>query len=118
VLKRANAAGALPRHGFVASNFHLTQPRGESPRKERNMFRLSRYAALAFVTAVTMSSSAYARSHHHSIAGAHNGMSDMDIRQQCYAEAKQRWSSTNQDMQTNRDFAYRTCAFDHGVHNP
>jgi hypothetical protein len=24
----------------------------------------------------------------------------------------------HQEMQTNRDFAYRTCAFEHGVHNP
>jgi hypothetical protein len=28
------------------------------------------------------------------------------------------WRSSNQEMQTVRDFAYRTCAFDHGAHNP
>jgi hypothetical protein len=28
------------------------------------------------------------------------------------------WRSSNQEMQTNRDFAYRTCASDHGVRNP
>ena len=76
------------------------------------MSRSSRFAALAVFAAVIASSGAYARTSQN----AH--LSDNDIRQQCYAEAKARWSSTNQDMQTNRDFAYRTCAFDHGVRNP
>jgi hypothetical protein len=84
------------------------------------MSRFSRYAALAVFTAVIASSGAYARTNHGAgpLAGAHNGLSDMDIRQQCYEEARQRWPSTNQDMQTNRDFAYRTCSVDHGVRNP
>jgi hypothetical protein len=42
----------------------------------------------------------------------------MDIRKQCYAEARDRWGPNSQDMQTPRDFAYRTCAFEHGVRNP
>jgi hypothetical protein len=86
------------------------------------MSRLSRYAALAAFTAVIASSGAYARVNQNGaspLAGAHNSVSsDMDIRKQCYEEARQRWPSTSQDMQTNRDYAYRTCAFDHGVRNP
>ena len=78
------------------------------------------YYALAVIAALTASTGAYARVNHGAtgLAGAHNSVSDMDIRQQCFAEAKNRYPSTSQDMQTNRDFAYRTCAFDHGVHNP
>jgi len=85
------------------------------------MSRISPYLAVAAVTAVIASSGALARPAHHSaaaFAGAHNSVSDMDIRKQCYEEARQRWPSTGQDMQTNRDFAYRTCAVDHGVRNP
>ena len=92
------------------------------------MSRLSRYTALAAFTAVIASSGAYAATRHHHAAplagahngpsAAHNGSSEFDIRQQCYAEAKTRWPSSNQEMQTNRDFAYRTCAVDHGVSNP
>jgi len=85
------------------------------------MSRLPHYAALAVFTVVIASSGAYARTNRNSapaFAGAHNSLSDMDIRKQCYEEARQRWPSTNQDMQTNRDFAYRTCAFDRGVRNP
>ena len=53
--------------------------------------------------------------------GAHASVkreSDMDIRKQCYAEARDRWGTNSQDMQTPRDFAYRSCAFEHGVRNP
>jgi hypothetical protein len=89
------------------------------------MSRLSRYAALAVFTAVIASSGAFARTNQNGannganpLAGVHNSASDMDIRKQCYEEARQRWPSTSQDMQTNRDFAYRTCAVDHGVRNP
>jgi len=84
------------------------------------MSRLSHCIALAAVTAVIASSGAYARTNQNGpLAGAHNStLDEMEIRKQCYAEAKDRWPSTSQDMQTNRDFAYRTCAFDHGVRNP
>ena len=85
------------------------------------MSRLSRCAALAVFTAVIASSGAYAATkHHHAapIAGAHNGPSEMDMRQQCYEEARSRYPSTNQDMQTNRDFAAKTCMVDHGIRNP
>jgi hypothetical protein len=85
------------------------------------MSRLSYCAALAVLTAVIASSGANARSRLNgadSFGGARNSLSEMDIRKQCYEEARQRWPSTNQEMQTNRDFAYRTCAFGHGVHNP
>ena len=77
--------------------------------------------ALVVLAALTASTGAYARVNQqgqNALAGARASVSDMDIRQQCYAEAKNRYPSTSQDMQTNRDFAYRTCAFDHGVHNP
>lgn len=76
------------------------------------MSRSSRFAALAVFAAVIASSSAYARTNRNA------PLSDMDIRQQCYAEAKTRWPSSNQEMQTNRDFAYQTCVFDRGVRNP
>ncbi len=85
------------------------------------MSRLSRCAALAVFTAVIASSGAYAATkHHHAapIAGAHNGPSEMEMRQQCYEEARSRYPSTNQDMQTNRDFAAKTCMVDHGIRNP
>jgi hypothetical protein len=85
------------------------------------MSRLSRCAALAVFTAVIASSGAYAATkHHHAapIAGAHNGPSEMDMRQQCYEEARARYPSTSQDMQTNRDFAAKTCMVDHGIRNP
>ena len=83
------------------------------------MSQLLRCAALAVVMAVAASSGASARINGaHASAGAHNGLNEMDIRKQCYAEAKERYPSTNQDMQTNRDFAYRTCAFDRGVNYP
>jgi hypothetical protein len=76
---------------------------------------------LAIVAALTASTGAYARVNQHNtaaLAGAHASVSDTDIRKQCYAEARNRWPSTSQDVQTARDFAYRTCAFDHGVRNP
>ena len=53
------------------------------------------------------------------LAGAHNSITDQNsIRQKCYEYANSTWKSSNQEMQTNRDFAYRTCAFQHGVQNP
>ena len=85
------------------------------------MSRYSRGVALAALAAVIASSAADARNSQNnagSFTGARNSLSEMDVRQKCYAEAKERWSSTSQDVQTNRDFAYRTCAFDHGVRNP
>ena len=85
------------------------------------MSRFSRCAALAVFTVVIASSGAYARAHHNGaspLAAARNSVSDTDIRTQCYEDARRRWPSTSQDMQTNRDFAYHTCAFDHGVRNP
>jgi hypothetical protein len=85
------------------------------------MSRLSRCAALAVLTVIVASSGASARTNHDSagpLAGVHNSASDSDIRKQCYEEARQRWPSTSQDMHTNRDFAFRTCAYDHGVRNP
>jgi len=51
-------------------------------------------------------------------AQAPGQMSDMEIRKMCYEQANKRWSSTNQDPQKVRGFAYTTCAFDHGVRNP
>jgi hypothetical protein len=86
------------------------------------MSRLSRCAVLAVFTAVIASSGASAATNHHHaaapIAGAHNGPSEMEMRQQCYEEARSRYPSTNQDMQTNRDFAAKTCMVDHGIRNP
>ena len=83
------------------------------------MSRLLRSAATAI--AILACASANARTHHKNqepVASARAGLSDMDIRQQCFAEARQRYPSTNQDMQTNRDFAAKTCMVDHGIRNP
>ena len=67
------------------------------------LFQLSYLDAdLAVLMAVI---GAYEATKHHyaaPLARAHNGPSEMDIRQQCYEEARTRWPSTNQDMQTNR----------------
>jgi hypothetical protein len=87
------------------------------------MSRLLRWAALAAFTAAIASSGATAATnhqHHHAapIAGAHNGPSEMDTRRQCSEEARARYPSTSQDMQTNRDFAEKTCMVDHGIRNP
>ena len=84
------------------------------------MSRTSCYA-LTIVAALAASTGADARTHQPNaaaLAGARASASDMDIRKQCYADARSRWPSTSQDVQTARDFAYRTCAFDHGVRNP
>jgi hypothetical protein len=87
------------------------------------MSRLSRRAALAIFTAVIASSGASAATNHQHhqaapIAGAHNGPSEEDTRRQCSEEARARYPSTSQDMQTNRDFAEKTCMVDHGIRNP
>jgi hypothetical protein len=39
----------------------------------------------------------------------------MDMRQQCYEKAAKQVSSSNQDLQTVRDYVYKNCAFDHGM---
>jgi hypothetical protein len=85
------------------------------------MSRLLRCAALAAFTAVIASSGAYAATQHRHaapISGAHNGPSEEDTRKQCAEEARARYPSTSQDMQTNRDFAAKTCMVDHGIRNP
>ena len=85
------------------------------------MSRLSHFAALAVFTAVIASSGAYAATKHYNaapLAGARNGPSEDDIRRQCYEVGRSRWPSTSQDMQTNRDFAAKTCMVDHGIRNP
>jgi hypothetical protein len=98
------------------------------------MTRLSRFASLAFAVSLaspTVSSAALARAHHSSLpapagarastaesGGTPSSASDMDVRKQCYQEARQRWPSSAQDVQTARDFAYRACAVDHGVSSP
>ena len=82
------------------------------------MSRLLRCAATSGVIAIIACSSADARTHHKNQepdASAHAGLSDMNIRQQCFAEARQRYPSTSQDMQTNRVFTYTTCASNHGI---
>jgi len=84
----------------------------------------SSHFALALLAALTVSSGAYARTTHHSTSfqpGAHAsvaGTSQADVRQQCVEQARARWGTNSQDMQTPRDFAYRTCMYDHGVQNP
>jgi hypothetical protein len=83
------------------------------------MTRASRNATIALLASLTVSSAAYAATRHSASApaGAHNGSSDMDIMKECAEQARQRWPGNGQDAQTPRDYAYRACAFDHGLHN-
>jgi predicted secreted protein len=91
------------------------------------MTRFSLCTALAALTVLAVSPNADAQtsrtqSAHDraaALAGAHNSITDENsIRQKCYEYANSEWRSSNQEMQTNRDYAYRTCAFSHGVRNP
>jgi hypothetical protein len=90
------------------------------------MSRLSHSIALAVFTAVIAAAGAHAANNHdHAarFAGAHNSAahdatSTEDLFKQCSEQARSRFPSSNQDMQTNRDYAWRTCMYDHGVHNP
>ena len=70
--------------------------------------------ALALIAALTLSSGADARTH----PGARAAASNMDMRKQCYEEARSHWGTNSQDMQTPRDFLYRACMYDHGMRNP
>jgi hypothetical protein len=51
-------------------------------------------------------------------AGAHNGPSEEDTRNQCLEEARTIWPSGSWDMQANRDAAAQSCLFDHGMQYP
>jgi hypothetical protein len=88
------------------------------------MTRFSLCATVVAVTALAASPSADARTNRlhgqtAAIAGAHNNATDENgIRQKCYEQANSTWRSSNQEMQTVRDYAYRTCAFDHGLRKP
>lgn len=111
------------------------------------MIRLSHCIAFAVFASMIASPAAYANTKHagaahtshkaaahtshkakaaahtnHNVAGvfasARGGNSEMDIRRQCFAEARQRYPSTSQDMQTNRVYTYTTCVVEHGVSNP
>jgi len=82
------------------------------------MSRFSGYA-LAVVAALTVSTGAYARTHHAVTPGARaSAAGEMDMRKQCYDEARSKWGTNSQDMQTPRDYLYRACMYDHGMHNP
>ena len=82
------------------------------------MTRLSLCTALAALAVLAASPSADARTTR-ALAGAHNSVTDeSSIRQQCAETARSWWPSSNQEMQTNRDYALRNCLFDHGVRNP
>jgi hypothetical protein len=80
-----------------------------------------RVAAIMFSAAIAASTgaTAYAKARNlDAYAQAPRQESDMDIRKECYEQANKRWSSTNQDLQKVRDFAYSTCVFERGVRNP
>jgi hypothetical protein len=77
--------------------------------------------AIVVSTAIVASSSVGALARTNKLdayAQAPRHPSEMDIRKECYGEAKKLWPSTSQDLQTARDYAYRACAFDHGVRDP
>jgi len=80
------------------------------------MSRLSSFT-LALIAALTLSSGADARTHPGARAAA-TAPSNMDMRKQCYEEARSHWGTNSQDMQTPREFLDRACMYDHGMHNP
>jgi hypothetical protein len=90
------------------------------------MTRFSFCTALAALTVLAISTNADARTRSQTahdqaaaLAGARNSITDENsIRQKCYEYANSTWKSSNQEMQTVRDYAYRTCAVSHGVRNP
>jgi hypothetical protein len=85
------------------------------------MSRFSRRAALAAFAAVIASSGADAATKNHPVvprAGAHNGPSEEDTRNQCLEDARTIWPSGSWDMQANRDAAAQSCLFDHGMQYP
>ena len=80
-----------------------------------------RVAAAVFAAAIIASMSATAQAKTKNVnafAQAPRHESDMDIRKECYEQANKRWSSSNQDLQRVREFAYSTCAVERGVRNP
>jgi hypothetical protein len=82
------------------------------------MARFSCLLTVAVVASALAASAADARTPRKqalAFVGAHNGPLDMDVRQNCFADAKQRYPSTNQDVATDRYFAYTTCAAGRGV---
>jgi hypothetical protein len=94
-----------------------------APQGEKLMTRFSLCAALAALTVLAVAPNADARTlrtqDQAAIAGAHNSITDENrIRQTCAETARSQWPSSNQEMQTNRDFALRNCLFGHGVRNP
>ena len=82
------------------------------------------YCSLALLAALTVSSGAYARAAHSNqtfppgVRASVTGTSEADIQRQWSEQARARWGTNSQDMQTPRDFAYRACMYDHGVSNP
>jgi hypothetical protein len=89
---------------------------------DRVMTVAKRFVTIAASAAIMASiSGVNARAESHKLdahAQATRATSEMDIRKQCYAEAKNRWPSSSQDLQTARDYAARDCMFDHGIRNP
>ena len=87
------------------------------------MARTSGYS-LIILAALTASSGAHEHAHHDNPPvqpGARASVaatSQTDMYRQCEEEARLRWGTNSQDMQTPRDFAYRDCMFDHGMRNP
>jgi hypothetical protein len=78
-------------------------------------------ALLATTVLIAGATSAMAYRHPSIQPGAHASAaasSETDIRKQCAEEARARWGTNSQDLQTARDFAASTCIFDHGVRNP
>ena len=90
------------------------------------MHRLAYCLTSALLLTAVTSSHANARVNHHAntaaFAGARNqaaptdrAQSPVDMRQQCYEKAAKQVSSSNQELQTVRDYVYRNCAYDHGL---
>jgi hypothetical protein len=90
------------------------------------MTRLACCITSALLLTALASSHADARNHYRGdtavTPGARNQaaptdrpQSDMAVRQQCYEQAAKQVSSTNQDLQTVRNYVYKNCAFDHGL---
>jgi hypothetical protein len=87
------------------------------------MVRASCYSLITLAV-LTASSGAHERAHHNNPSiqpGARASVAETSqpaIYRQCEEQARLRWGTNSQDMQTPRDFDYRACMFDRGMRNP
>jgi hypothetical protein len=87
------------------------------------MSRIPRYSII-ILAALIASAGADARTHHNNptlqpgARASAAGAAEARIYLQCEEIARLRWGTNARDLQMPRDFAYRSCMFDHGIRNP